>query len=60
MGLITSALPSFRVMPEGATYDKGGSTILVEKEVYNFALALLNSKVYLSIAKVLNQRLIIK
>ena len=56
-GLITSALPSFRVMPEGATYDKGGSTILVEKEVYNFALALLNSKVYLSIAKVLNPTL---
>ena len=44
-------------MPEGATYDKGGSTILVEKEVYNFALALLNSKVYLSIAKVLNPTL---
>lgn len=26
-GLITSTIPSFRVMPKGATFDKGGSTI---------------------------------
>ena len=56
-GLITSALPSFRVMPEGATFDKGGSTIIVDKNVYNFALALLNSKIYLEIASMLNPTL---
>ena len=56
-GLISSALPSFRVMPQGATYDKGGSTIIVDKNVFNFSLALLNSKVYLSIATMLNPTL---
>lgn len=56
-GLITSALPSFRVMPEGATYDKGGSTIIVDENVYSFTLALLNSKVYLNIASMLNPTL---
>ena len=45
-GLITSNLPSFRIMPEGATFDKGGSTIIVDEKVYNFTIALLNSKVY--------------
>lgn len=53
-GLITSSIPSFRVMPEGATFDKGGSTIIVEREVYNYALGLLNSKVFLVVAKALN------
>lgn len=56
-GLITSAIPSFRVMPEGATYDKGGSTIIVDKNVYLFTIALLNSKVYLAIASLLNPTL---
>lgn len=57
-GLITSSIPSFRVMPEGATFDKGGSTIIVEREVYNYALGLLNSKVFLVVAKALNPTLI--
>ena len=56
-GLITSALPSFRIMPQGATFDKGGSTIIVEESVYNFALSLLNSKIYLEIATILNPTL---
>jgi hypothetical protein len=56
-GLITSALPSFRIMPEGATYDKGGSTIIVLENVYNFVLGLLNSKVYLEIVTMLNPTL---
>lgn len=56
-GLITSAIPSFRIMPEGATYDKGGSTIIVDEDIYNFALALLNSKIYLKIASMLNPTL---
>lgn len=56
-GLITSNLPSFRVMPQGATYDKGGSTIIVDNNVYYFVLALLNSKVYLRIVAMLNPTL---
>lgn len=56
-GLITSALPSFRVMPEGATYDKGGSTIIVDEDVFNYTLGLLNSKVYLNIVSMLNPTL---
>ena len=56
-GLITSSLPSFRIMPYGATYDKGGSTIIVDKGVYNFTLGLLNSKIYIELAKVLNPTL---
>lgn len=56
-GLITSALPSFRIMPQNATYDKGGSTVIVDEDVYNFTLALLNSKIYLEIATMLNPTL---
>lgn len=56
-GLITTTIPSFRIMPDGATYDKGGSTIIVNLEVYNYTLALLNSKVYLKIASMLNPTL---
>lgn len=56
-GLITSSLPSFRIMPYGATYDKGGSTIIVDENVYNFTLALLNSKIYLVIAEIFNPTL---
>ena len=44
-------------MPEGATYDKGGSTIIVDNEVFDFSLALLNSKLYVEIARVLNPTL---
>lgn len=56
-GLITSALPSFRIMPQNATYDKGGSTVIVDEDVYSFTLALLNSKIYLEIATMLNPTL---
>lgn len=56
-GLISSVNPSFRVMPYGATFDKGGSTVIVDEDVYNYALALLNSKVNLSIATMLNPTL---
>ena len=56
-GLITSKFPSFRVMPEGATFDKGGSTIIVKDEIYNYIFGLLNSKAFLSIVKVLNPTL---
>lgn len=56
-GLITSSGPSFRIMPEGATFDKGGSTIIVDEKVYNFSLGLLNSKVYSEICSILNPTL---
>lgn len=56
-GLITSQNPSFRVMPEGATFDKGGSTVIVNENIYNFVIGLLNSKVYLSVASLLNPTL---
>lgn len=56
-GLITSASPSFRIMPEGATFDKGGSTIIVDEFVYNFTLGLLNSKVYIPISELFNPTL---
>ncbi len=56
-GLITSAIPSFRIMPEGATFDKGGSTIIINEDVYSFSFGLLNSKVYLLIATILNPTL---
>ena len=56
-GLITSSLPSFRIMPEGATYDKGGSTIIVDGNVFDYTLGLLNSKVYLNIVSMLNPTL---
>ena len=44
-------------MPEGATYDKGGSTIIVDDELFNFVLGLLNSSVYLVIAGIFNPTL---
>jgi len=56
-GLITSNIPSFRVMPDGATFDKGGSTIIVNDEVYNFVFGLLNSKAFLSIVLTFNPTL---
>ena len=56
-GLITSSYPSFREMPEGATFDKGGSTIIIEPNEYNFVFGLLNSKVLKRIVAMLNPTL---
>ncbi len=56
-GLITSALPSFRIMPINATFDKGGSTVIVDEDKYNLVLGLLNSKVFLVVAKIFNPTL---
>lgn len=55
-GLI--AQTSFRVMPENATYDKQGSTILIkDKEEYLMILGFLNTKVALLMLNVLNTTL---
>lgn len=56
-GLITSNIPSFRIMPEGATFDKGGSTIIIKENVYNYVFGLLNSKAFLKIVMSLNPTL---
>ncbi|MFJ7829471.1 BREX-1 system adenine-specific DNA-methyltransferase PglX [Peribacillus sp. NPDC097284] len=57
-GLITSAIPSFRVLPENATFDKGGSSIFLREEKYfNYILSLLNSKVGLYYLKHLSPTL---
>lgn len=45
-GLVTSSKPSFRVLPDIATFDKVGSSIFVENDLdYNSILGLLNSVV---------------
>lgn len=57
-GLITSSLPSFRILPEEATFDVGGSSIFFKDYAnYNYFLGLLNSKVFLSVVKMLNPTL---
>ncbi len=56
-GLIASGIPSFRVMPEGATFDKGGSTVIVDDDIYEFIMALLNSCVYTEIVSIFNPTL---
>ncbi|MGO4963936.1 BREX-1 system adenine-specific DNA-methyltransferase PglX [Anaerovoracaceae bacterium Sow4_D4] len=52
--LICTGTPSFRVLPPGGTFDKGGSAIIVDKEKYNYLLALLNSKLCYEILKIYN------
>lgn len=57
-GLITSSLPSFRILPEEATFDVGGSSIFFKDYAnYNYFLGLLNSKVFLDVVKMLNPTL---
>lgn len=56
-GLITSKKPSFRIMPQNATFDKGGSTIIVFDTIYNYVLGLLNSKVFTTVARIFNPTL---
>lgn len=54
-GLITSNKSSFRVMPTGATFDKGGTTIIIKDEKYFYIImALLNSKVLEQLISFLN------
>lgn len=57
-GLITSSLPSFRILPEEATFDVGGSSVFLKNyDNYNYFLGLLNSKVFLNVVKMLNPTL---
>ena len=54
-GLVTSDRPSFRVLPEYATFDKGGSSIFInDSELYYYFLGLLNSNLFLDVLSLLN------
>ena len=56
--LLTSNLPSFRLLPDNATFDVVGSSIfLTDDKMLNFYLALLNSKVFLYVVTVINPTL---
>lgn len=57
-GLITSNLPSFRILPEEATFDVGGSSIFFKDlKNYNYFLGLFNSKLFFEVAKISNPTL---
>lgn len=56
--LICTNIPSFRVLPYGSTYDKGGSSVFViDSQKYNNLLGILNSKIGETILKFLNNTL---
>ena len=56
--LITSGLPSFRLLPEDATFDSGGLTIFLKDSNYlNYYMGLFNSKVFIEVQKILNPTL---
>ena len=52
--MICTGAPSFRVLTEGGTFDKGGSSIIVQDENYKYVLALLNSKVVHKMVQIYN------
>ena len=57
-GLITSSVPSFRKLPQEATFDKGGSSIFLKNDKdFQYFIGLLNSKVFLEIVQMLNPTL---
>ena len=56
--LISSNLPSFRILPENTTFDKGGSSIFIEnKDDYNYFLAFLNTNITYNLLKISNPTL---
>lgn len=56
--LITSGLPSFRLLPTDATFDSGGLTIFLKDDSkINYYLGLFNSKVFKLIQEILNPTL---
>ena len=56
--LITSGLPSFRLLPEEATFDSGGLTIfLKDSKDIEYYMGLFNSKIFVEIQKILNPTL---
>ncbi len=56
--LITSGLPSFRLLPEEATFDSGGLTIFLKDSTHiNYYMGLFNSKIFVELQKILNPTL---
>lgn len=54
-GLVTTNNPSFRILPDVATFDKGGSSIFIKDDnLINVILGYLNSKVALNLIKTFN------
>lgn len=57
-GLITSSKPSFRFLPEDATFDVGGSSVFFKNDGdLEYTLGLLNTKLSLNILKMTNPTL---
>ncbi|MDE1547823.1 BREX-1 system adenine-specific DNA-methyltransferase PglX [Jeotgalibaca caeni] len=57
-GLITSSVPSFRVLPPDSTFDKGGSSIFIKEEShFNYLLAVFNSNIFPKLAEIMNPTL---
>lgn len=56
--LITTNNPSFRLLPQGCTFDKGGSSIfMVDERKLHYILGILNSNLFLYIVNSLNPTL---
>lgn len=56
--LITTTVPSFRLLPEEATFDKGGSSIFISDEAdYNYSIGVLNSRIFEVVSNMLNPTL---
>ena len=56
--LITTTVPSFRQLPEEATFDKGGSSIFISDEAdYNYSIGVLNSRIFEVVSNMLNPTL---
>ncbi|MCO8109441.1 BREX-1 system adenine-specific DNA-methyltransferase PglX [Acinetobacter indicus] len=57
-GLITSALPSFRVLQDNSTFDVGGSSVFFKEEKdIAYTMGILNSKLCLKILNITNPTL---
>lgn len=57
-GLITSNVPSFRILPDYSTFDVGGSSVFFnDYENYYYFLGLLNSKVFFKVVQIYNPTL---
>ncbi|MFL0251152.1 BREX-1 system adenine-specific DNA-methyltransferase PglX [Clostridium neuense] len=57
-GFVTSSLPSFRVLPEEATFDIGGASVFFnDYNDYNYYLGFLNCKICEKLLKMINPTL---
>ena len=57
-GLISSNYPSFRLLPINSTFDKGGSSLFIDNDLFfSYIIGILNSTVFFNIVKLLNPTL---